>query len=78
MTTVMNKTLQLPNGNYYGVRLLPLHRRRRRGVGVYRRTTDWLAQAGDIIAWGRTRREAFARLVEMTGNGAQVIPFGGR
>jgi hypothetical protein len=48
------------NDVFYPVKCLALHRRHRHGV--YRRNTNWMAQAGDITAWGRTRSEAIARL----------------
>ncbi len=57
--------LQFANGMLAHVSFVALHRRHRRGV--YTRPTDGLACAGRTIAWGRTRREAFARLVELTG-----------
>jgi hypothetical protein len=60
--------LRLPHGVIAYVVFVPMHRRYR-GSRVYARTTDWLAycSAGAFTAHGRTRREALARLIEMTG-----------
>lgn len=65
--------MRLLDGRIALVWFVALHRRHRRGV--YRRPSDWLAQAGDIIAWGRTRREALAQLKKMAGVGSNVIPL---
>ena len=68
--------MRLPDGRTFLISFVALHRRHRRGV--YRRPSDWLACAGDIIAWGRTQKEALARLREMAGVGSDrtnVIPL---
>jgi hypothetical protein len=57
--------LRLPDGATAFVVCLPLHRRHRRGI--YRRPSDWLAQADEFLAWGKTRREALQHLVEISG-----------
>jgi hypothetical protein len=55
-------TLQLPNGYHYLVRTTALHRRKPHSKCAYARVSDWIAQAGPTIAWGRTRREAITNL----------------
>jgi biotin carboxylase len=55
-------TVQLPNGHQFLIRTTALHRRRCIGGAPYARPTDWIAQAGSVIGWGRTRREAVANL----------------
>lgn len=58
-------TIHLPSGGVALVRVVALHRRRNRSRRPYSRPTDWLAHAGNFpIAWGRTRREAVAKLMD--------------
>jgi hypothetical protein len=54
--------LRLPNGYYCLVRPVPLHRRKPHSKRAFARPTDWICQAGSVIAWGRTRRDAIANL----------------
>jgi hypothetical protein len=60
--------LKLPHGVVAYVVFVPMHRRYR-GSRVYARTADWLpcCSAGTFTAHGRTRREALAKLIAMTG-----------
>jgi len=53
--------VKLPDG-FYLVRITPMHRRKPRSMRAYSRPTDWLAQAGSMTGWGRTRRAALANL----------------
>ena len=56
------------NGCTYLFTFLPLHRRRQKDSKAYSRPTDWIAQSGARIAWGRTRREAQAALIAILAN----------
>jgi biotin carboxylase len=58
--------LRLPNGYSYLVHPIPLHRRKPHSQRAYARPTDWIAEAGEVIAWGRTRRDAIANLKTAT------------
>ena len=58
--------LRLPNGSYYLVFITPMHRRKSHSKCAYARPSDWLARAGPVIAWGRTRRDAIANLKAAT------------
>jgi hypothetical protein len=64
--------LHFTDGSCAGVRVTKLARWHRRGF--YSRASDWLAQAGETIAWGRTRGEAIRRLREMLSPGLAVPP----
>jgi hypothetical protein len=48
--------------NGYLVMITAMHRRKPHSKCAYARVTDWIAQAGPVISWGRTRREALANL----------------
>lgn len=54
--------VKLPCGMFALIRVVPLHRRKPGSRAAYSRPTHWLAQAGEAIALGRTRREAIDRL----------------
>jgi hypothetical protein len=56
--------IKASNGMFYLVRTTALHRRRWRSRRPYSRPTDWLASAGHTTVWGRTKREALAKLFE--------------
>jgi hypothetical protein len=58
--------LRLPNGYYYLVFFTPMHRRKPHSQRAYARPTHWVVEAGGVIAWGRTRREAVDRLKAAT------------
>lgn len=66
--------LQLADGTVAVVQIIALHRRRPHSHAVVDKPTDWLAQAGGLSAWGRTRREPFKRLRELAGPVAPVTP----
>ena len=68
--------LNLADGSVAVVQMIALHRRRPHSLGIYERPTDWLAQAGKHIAWGRTRRAAFERLREMVDANADPASAG--
>jgi hypothetical protein len=53
--------LRLPNGVYL-VFVTPMHRRKPHSKNAYARPTDWIVEAGGVIRWGRTRRDALANL----------------
>jgi hypothetical protein len=57
-----NDVIRLPNGNFALIRMIPLHRRKPHSLYAYARPTDWIAAAGSMNVWGRTRREALANL----------------
>lgn len=61
-------TLKLPNGFFTHVVFVAMHRRYR-GKRVYARTSDWLSycSGGAHEAHGRTRKEALAKLMALTG-----------
>jgi hypothetical protein len=62
--------LDLPDGRVAHFYLTPMHRRYRQGKyrGIYQRPTDWITQLGDgSFVWGRTRREAMAKVIKITG-----------
>jgi hypothetical protein len=58
------RSLVWPDGRCAGIRVTAMHRHHPRG-GVYDRPSDWIAQAGKTIAWGRTRRAAIAALLDI-------------
>jgi hypothetical protein len=55
-------SIKLPDGYFYLIRTVPMHRRLPRRMLPYAHVSDWIAQAGMTIAWGRTQREAIANL----------------
>jgi hypothetical protein len=54
--------LKLPNGYTYLVFVTPMHRRKSHSKCAYARVSDWVAEAGGVRGWGRTRRAAIANL----------------
>jgi len=58
--------VKFPNGMFALVRIVPMHRRKPHSKNAYARPTDWIVQAGDVIRWGRTRRDAIANLKTAT------------
>jgi hypothetical protein len=66
--------LKFADGTVAVVQIIALHRRRPHSLAVVDQPTDWRAQAGKHVAWGRTRREAFKRLCEMADPVVPVTP----
>jgi hypothetical protein len=66
--------LKFADGSTAVVQIIALHRRRPHSLAVVDQPTDWRAQAGKHVAWGRTRREAFKRLCEMAGPVTPAVP----
>jgi hypothetical protein len=60
-------TIHLPGGGVALLFVTPLHRRRAKDNRPYLRPTDWIAQAADVIRWGRTRHEAVAKVMRDIG-----------
>jgi hypothetical protein len=60
----MVRRLKLADGRGCNVVLVKLHRTKRGSRVPYKRHTDWLCQTARHVVWGRTWREAMARLSE--------------
>jgi sRNA-binding protein len=65
--------LRLPNGYSYLVHPIPMHRRKPHSKRAFARPTDWIVQAGSVIAWGRTRRDAIAKSQGRSCSGAAAM-----
>jgi hypothetical protein len=64
--------VKFPDGTFYLVHITAMHRRRCIGGAPYSRITDWIAQAGPLIRWGRTRRDALANLKDRSGAASMI------
>jgi len=65
--------LHFTDGRCAGVRVTKLARWH--GRDFYSRASDWLAQAGETIAWGHTRGEAIHRLHKVLAPTLAVPPL---
>jgi hypothetical protein len=57
------RKIMAPDGTWHRVTYVKLHRAWRRYRSAYKRHTDWLAQTARHVAWGRTKRDAYERLL---------------